>query len=76
MDGSTRHKIVDADALVLKGIQNRYRDLVKVGVVPITMSFREFIQEDLLIGSKLNPPEEVNVEKAYLQQTKEFAELC
>jgi len=64
------------DYKILKGIETRYRDLLKFGVVPQTMSFREFIQEDLELGGKANPPEEIKVEKEYLHQTREFAELC
>jgi hypothetical protein len=64
------------DFKVLQSIEKRYKDLLKVGVVPHTMSFREFIEEDLSIGNKTNIPEEIKVEKEYLQQTREFAELC
>jgi len=58
---------------ILQSISRRYHDLLKVGVVPLTMSFREFIVEDLKID---NIPEEVNVEREYLQQTEEFTDLC
>lgn len=74
MDGFTPLK--HDEIKILHDIENRYHDLLKVGVVPHTMGFREFIEEDLLIGSKVNIPEEVKVEIEYLKQTKEFAELC